>query len=127
MRFCETHEFQKDLKKLKKKYRSLSNDLKVLEQYLRESPEGHVPAVYPVSFKELNLVIPAYKVKNFRCKSLGGGSRSGIRVIYSYCKEKEAILFIEIYRKEKDNTECNLGRLSQYCEYNWCDDEEFVK
>lgn len=126
MRFCETREFQKDLKKLRKKYRSLPDDIGVFKQYLEKLPEGHILAVYPVSFKEVNLAVPVYKVKNFRCKSLGGGSRSGIRVIYSYCKEKSAILFVEIYYKERGSTECNLNRLAHYCEHKWCNDEEFA-
>lgn len=120
MRFFRTAEFvNKDLKNLVKKYRSLPEDLEVLEKFLAVEPKGHEPLVYPISLREVKLILPAFKVEHFRCRSLGGGSRSGIRVIYSYYEEQEAILFIEIYYKDRDHRECDVSRLAHYCECNW--------
>jgi mRNA-degrading endonuclease RelE of RelBE toxin-antitoxin system len=119
MLFYNVPEFDKDLKKLKKKYRSLPQDLDVLRKFLNTEPTGHEPAVFPASYPQLKTIIPVYKVKEFRCKSLGGGSRSGIRIVYSFSRESQSILFVEIYHKERENTDCNVTRLKKYCEVDW--------
>lgn len=107
--FSTLPEFDKDLKKLKR-FRTLENDLKVLKKYLRKYPQGFPPVVVPISGIKVNEKL--FKVKHFRCKALKQkGSRSGIRVVYAYFKEECKIEFIEIYYKEKDDTDCDKERV----------------
>jgi len=52
---------------------------------------------------------PAFKAKKFACRALKGiGSRTGIRVIYSFeATNPERIVLIEIYYKGDKTTEDN--------------------
>lgn len=101
--FLQVDEFQKDLKKLNKKFKSLNDDLKnnfcdVLEAEL----PNHLPGTIQISGLGEDVKVPIYKVKHFRCKSLKGkGSRSGIRVIYAYEWDEDKVTLIEIYYKNK--------------------------
>lgn len=107
--FTPLPEFKRDLKKLKR-FRSLKDDLETLKKYLRKYPRGHPPGIIPIS--GINIREEIFKVKHFRCKSLKHkGSRSGIRVVYVFFEEEEKIEFIEIYYKEKDDTECDKTRI----------------
>ena len=73
-------EFQKDLKYLLKKYRTLNNDLEVVRKDLNDEP-GQSP---PFSFRIDNLGIETciIKVKKIACKALKGkGVNSGLSLI----------------------------------------------
>jgi hypothetical protein len=110
MTFSITHrlpEFDKDIKKLLKKLRTLEEDLDifiktelVLYHKLRKDNKGifQIPG--------LNIDTPkVYKAKKFACRSLKGrGVQSGIRVIYGYFEKEDRIELIEIYYKgDKEN------------------------
>ena len=103
MIFEELAEFQKDLKNLVKKYRTLNEDLGVVKQVLTISPD----ASPPFSFRIDNLALETcvIKVKKIACKSLKGrGVNSGLRLVYAYFKEQEKVIFIELYHKnDKEN------------------------
>lgn len=104
MTFEELKEFKKDVKKLLKKYRSLNEDIEVVKQVLRVSPEERPP----FSFRINNLGIESciIKVKKIACKSLKGrGVNSGLRLIYAHFEEEETIVLIEIYHKSDKTTE----------------------
>jgi len=100
-------EFEKDFKKLSKRFRTLKEDLdifidKQLKLYhkLRIDNKG----VFPIT--GLGTDYPEiYKAKKFACKSLKGkGAASGIRIIYAYYEKEDIIEFIEIYYKgDKEN------------------------
>jgi hypothetical protein len=113
MQFLRLPEFNTELKKLLKRYHTLEDDLTRLESVLVKYPRGYAPVIFRVN--RLGIKTEIYKVKNFRCKALKyKGSRSGIRVIYAYLPEQEQVKHIEIYYKEKDNIECNKGRILRY-------------
>ncbi len=103
MEFSYLSEFEKDLKRLLKKYPTLEEDIKILKQYLQLYPDGKIPIVFPVG--DLGIETKIFKVKKFRCRYLKGkGSQSGIRIIYAYFIEEKRIEFIEIYSKsDKEN------------------------
>jgi len=106
IKFLKTEEFNKDLRKLKKKFNSLDDDLetlkKVIEGYLPDPPPGTVR----ISGLGSSVKIPIYKVRKFRCRSLkGNGAKSGLRVIYAYDNPSEQIVFIEIYFKGNQENE----------------------
>lgn len=100
-------EFEKDLKKLSKKYRTLEDDLETftntqLQSFhkLKQDNRG----VLPIS--DIGISYPKiYKAKKFACRSLKGkGVTSGIRVIYAYYEKEDIIEFVEIYYKgDKEN------------------------
>lgn len=48
---------------------------------------------------------PAYIVKNFRCKGINRGSRSGFRIIFLFSRENNGFYFTEIFHKNKKDVE----------------------
>jgi hypothetical protein len=94
-------EFDKDMKRLLKRFRTLEEDLKIfiknqlnLFHKLKKDNKGVVRLV------DLQIETPKiYKSRKFACRSLSGGAYSGIRVIYAYHEETDKIELIEIYYK----------------------------
>jgi len=104
MIFEELDEFKKDLKSLLKKYRSLNDDLKVVNKILEVFPDERPP----FSFRIDNLGIEScvIKIKKIACKALKGkGVNSGLRIIYAYFEEckgiKEENIIIQEGREDK--------------------------
>lgn len=113
MEFVRLSEFEKDLKKLKKKYKTLSEDLVVLEKVLSVSASALPPQRVRIS--DLGIESPVIvKVKNFTSRSLKGkGARSGIRIIYAHFEEEERVEFIEMYYKGDKEVE-DRERIKKY-------------
>lgn len=103
MIFEEITEFQKDLKILLKRYKTLNDDLYVVKQVLTAAPDAR--PTFSFRIDNLTLETCVIKVKKIACKSLKGrGVNSGLRLIYAYFKDQEKIIFIELYHKnDKDN------------------------
>ena len=103
MIFEELPEFQKDLKNLLKKFRTLNDDLDVVKQVLTTAPEARPPFSFRID--NLGLETCVIKVKKIACKALKGcGVNSGLRLIYAYFKDQEKIIFVELYHKnDKEN------------------------
>lgn len=113
MQFFRLSAFDKELKKLLKKYRSLNEDLNVLKQVLEKFPRVHKPIVFPISGLDIRPGIEIYIVKHFKCTALKGkGARSGIRIVYAYFESEQKIEFIEIYYKDKKD--CDRKRILKY-------------
>jgi mRNA-degrading endonuclease RelE of RelBE toxin-antitoxin system len=100
-------EFEKDLKRLSKKFRTLEGDLQTFIQkqlYLYHKLRIDNKGIFPIS--DLGISYPIIlKAKKFACRSLKGkGVASGIRIIYAYFDQEDVIELIEIYYKgEKEN------------------------
>lgn len=108
-------EFEKDLKKLSKKYRTLEDDLETfINTQLNLLHKQGQDNGGCVRIANLGIMYPhVYKARRFACKSLKGtGSRSGIRIIYAYYEEGDKIEFIEIYYKG-DKANEDRGRILQ--------------
>jgi mRNA-degrading endonuclease RelE of RelBE toxin-antitoxin system len=106
-------EFEKDFKKLSKKFRSLDDDLKTfIETALNLCHNLKIPNNSIVQIPNLGIESPKiFKARKFACKSLKGkGAMSGIRVIYAYYEKDDIIEFIEIYYKA-DQTNENKERI----------------
>ena len=110
-------EFEKDFKKLLKRFKTLEEDLKVfvekqlnLYHKLNKDNKG----IFPMT--GLSIENPGiYKAKKFACRSLKGkGVHSGIRVIYSYFQDEDRIEMIEIYYKGDKKVE-DRNRILRYC------------
>ena len=98
MEFKSLIEFDKDLKQLRKRYRTLTDDLDVVKLILSVKPDER----NPFSFRIDNLGIKTcvIKVKKIACDSLKGrGVNSGLRLVYAYFPSEKKIIFIELYHK----------------------------
>lgn len=100
-------EFEKDLKRLLKRFRTIEDDLKIFiekELFLYHKLGIDNKGIFQIPgllVKDIKI----YKAKKFACRSLKGkGVQSGIRVIYAYFESSDSIEFIEIYYKgDKEN------------------------
>ena len=103
MTFDELVEFNKDLKNLLKKYRTLNEDLEVVKKVLEVIPQERPPFSFRID--NLGLETCVIKVKKIACKALKGrGVNSGLRLIYAHFEVEQKITFIEIYHKnDKEN------------------------
>ncbi len=109
MIYEEIRRFSRDLKKLKKKFPSLPEDLEINKQYrisLFHENQGDRKSIVEIRGVGNTSELRFFKVRRFQCKSLKGrGSRSGIRVIYAYLPKESRIIFIEIYFKSDQENE----------------------
>ncbi len=95
-------EFEKDVKKLVKRFSSLEDDprmfIKVaMNAFHKQKIDSN--AIFHIS--DLGIRTPkVYKAKKFACKALKGkGAQSGIRITYVYHEEDDRIEFLELYYK----------------------------
>ena len=108
--------FQKDLKRLLKKYRTLEKDLETtkrdaIELYHLKRIDNQ--SVFPIQ-GFCTEVIQICKIKKFACKSLKErGSKSGIRVIYAFHCRSCKVDFIELYFKGDKKNE-DRERIKEY-------------
>ena len=109
-------EFEKDIKKLLKRFKTLKDDLEIFiknELNLYHKLKIDNKGVFQVP--GLKIEGPKiYKAKKFACRSLKGkGVQSGIRVIYAHFEEQDKIELIEIYYKgDKENED--IERILKY-------------
>jgi len=112
----ESDEFKKDLKKLAKRFISLPGDLQTVKKAVVELRHllniDNLSTFEITGFHSANLSF--WKIRKFACRSLKGrGVKSGIRVIYSWCKSSSKVVFIEIYFKgDKENED--KERINRY-------------
>ncbi len=105
-RYSALHEFENEFSRLSKKYRSLNDDLEKLKKIINEFPEG-VGKNFAILHADLNLKIIKARMA---CRILRNRS---FRVIYSFNKTKQEIVFIEIYFKgDKENED--KKRIDEY-------------
>ena len=104
--FFRLPEFDHDMKKLQKDFRSLEDDLANFSIALIPRIPADLHGIVRISNLGNDVSDPVYKVRKFYCKSLKGrGANSGIRMIYSYDPAADKITFIEIYFKGKQENE----------------------
>lgn len=109
-------EFNKDMKRLLRKYVTLEEDLKLFIEtglIVYHKLKLSIKGIFPIS--GLGIDSPKiYKARKFACRSLKGGAFSGIRVIYVYFEDTDTIELIEIYYKEDKKTEDRERILKYY-------------
>jgi hypothetical protein len=107
IRTLRLSEFDRDLKKLKKRFKTLEDDLTTfINTQIKLSHELRLETSGIVPIRGLGINSPKiYKAKKFACKSLKGkGVQSGIRISYAYLEDLNKVEFIEIYFKgDKEN------------------------
>ncbi len=104
--FFRLPEFDHDMKRLSKDFRSLEEDLKTFTVALSARIPSGLPGIVQIANLGIDVSDPVFKVRKFRCQSLKGrGSNSGLRVIYAFDPLFDSITFIEIYFKGKQENE----------------------
>src|ERR1035437_9828037 len=106
MKFNELPEFQKDFKRLAKKYKSLPNDLDEFKKIVSIIPCGNGKHFNVITKKEFCIIIKA----RLFCRYLKGSS---LRIIYVYDIKNKMIEFIEVYSKNESDNE-NRERIGEY-------------
>lgn len=122
--YKQTPGFEKDLKRLLKKFRSLEKDFEMakkatiepyhigvfVEEKLEKKDAGAIFLIPNFCSDELKIC----KIKKFACKALKGrGVQSGIRIIYAYFVSTKTVDFIEMYFKGELKNE-NKERIKSY-------------
>lgn len=91
-------EFEKDVKTLRKKYKTIDEDILVVEKVLSIEPTTHPP--FSVQIADLGIQTCVIKIRKIASKSFKGrGAMSGFRLIYAYFEKENRIVLIEIYHK----------------------------
>ena len=114
--YKRTPSFEKDLKKLLKKFRTLDDDIENVKKsaielyHLKNIDNNSVEPIPNFCTDELKIC----KVKKFACKALKGrGVQSGIRIIYAYFVTTNTVDFIEMYFKGEAENE-DKERIKDY-------------
>lgn len=106
-KITQLSEFEKEFKKLKKRFRTLDSDLEnFIKVQLKVFHKLDIDNKGIFEISGLGIEYPQiYKVTKFACKSLKGtGSRSGIRIVYAYYEKENIVEFTKIYYKsDKEN------------------------
>ncbi len=89
MNFRNTIEFEKDFRKLSKKFRSLDDDLAEFKKILNASPLGIGKHFNVISKTESVYIIKA----RFFCRSL---KKKDLRIIYAYIENSQIIEMVDI-------------------------------
>lgn len=106
-------EFHRDFKKLKKKYKTLEEDWNVFIKAFCAKYPNLLSETYRIPLGEAAGDDPVYKIRQFRCRYLGGGAQSGIRIIYGHDPVHNTVTFIEIYYKRQQDNH-NTERIQVY-------------
>lgn len=76
-----------------------------LVQYLEDLNRFPVNICNRITGLDSKVKFPAFIVKNFRCKGINKGSRSGFRITFLFSREDNLFYFVEIYNKNKKPVE----------------------
>jgi mRNA-degrading endonuclease RelE of RelBE toxin-antitoxin system len=100
--------FKKKLKKLSSKYRHLEDDFSKFEKALKvniRKGEKTLSRNYKrIKGTCVDNPIFVYKARDFRSKDFPGkGAKSGFRIIFIYNKDRDEVIYIDIYHKKKQN------------------------
>ena len=114
--YKNTSGFDKDLRRLLKKFRTLEDDIEVAKKNTIElfhSMNIDNSSIEPIpNFCSDKLKI--CKIKKFACKALKGrGVQSGMRIVYAYYTLSNTVDFIEMYFKGESENE-DRERIKQY-------------
>ena len=113
MEFETLPEYDKDLKKLLKKYRTLTSDIEDVKKVLSIRPDAQPPFSFRIDGLGVESCVIKVK-KNASDSFKGRGSNSGFRLIYAYFQETAKIVFVELYHKNDKENEDRERILSNF-------------
>lgn len=118
IKYINSNEFEKELKQLSKKYKSIYDDFFAFKLFLKNIIENwqNIESFNIVQINWLwkDIILPVYKVRKFTCQSLKSDKK--IRLIFTYDKnsgEIQFIEFLEIYAKADKAVE-DRERIKKY-------------
>lgn len=117
IRYKRHVQFEKRIKKLLRKYRTLEEDLMITQAMAIEllhinNLDNHSIELIPGFDNEK---VKIHKIKKFACKALKGkGVKSGIRIIYAFYPECLEVEYLEIYYKERSDTDMDYDFVREY-------------
>jgi hypothetical protein len=107
MTYSTTAEFDRDLKKLTKRYETLPEDLETVKRSAIELCHIHNISQNVIEIRGAGNTedLQFYKVKKFASRSFKGrGNNTGLRLIYVFFPKKMEVTLLEIYIKgDKEN------------------------
>ena len=104
--FDSLPEFDKEFKRLSRRYDTLEDDLEIFKKVLLISPIGFGKNFTVIHSTKIVKIVKA----RMACSSLRGRS---LRIIYAYFEQEQIIEFIEVYYKGNKENE-DLGRIKHY-------------
>lgn len=108
--FHQLPEFERELRKLSKKYPTLEYDVEDIKQILQSNPTGIGKNFTVIATSENTKII---KIR-LHCESLRART---IRLIYAYHKEEITFIYIEVYYKGDKGSE-DRERINKYLANN---------
>ncbi len=97
-------EFEKDLKQLRKKYKTIDDDIRIVEQVISVEPSVRPPFSFEIDGLALETCV--IKVRKIASRSFKGrGAMSGFRLIYAHFEQENRVVFIELYHKSSKELE----------------------
>jgi len=97
-------EYNKDFKKLAKRYRTLESDIADVIKILKVRPNAQPPFSFEIT--GLGLKTCVIKTKKIASDSFKGrGVNSELRLIYAHFPDEQKIIFIELYHKSDKEDE----------------------
>lgn len=110
MNFQEGDEFQKEFKKLAKKYRTLVDDFQIVKKAIKASPAGDTSKHWHIlKYDGADKYILKMRMM---CRAVKG---TQFRLVYFYDGTSVEVLFIEIFYKGNKENE-NKTRIDDYWE-----------
>lgn len=107
MDFQYSSEFERECKKLPKKYRTLDTDLLVLQKAIAVAPRGDGTKHWSKLWEENNRCVMKVRMM---CRAVKGSS---FRVVYIYDGNTVKIIFLEVYFKGNKENE-DRERIRRY-------------
>ena len=105
--FKESREFQKEFKRLSKKYKTLDDDIEKFKRVLFNAPTGIGKNFIIIHSSATIKIVKAHMA----CRALRNNHL--LRVVYSYIEQEQRIEFIELYFKgDKENED--RERIKEY-------------
>jgi mRNA-degrading endonuclease RelE of RelBE toxin-antitoxin system len=110
-------EYDKDIKKISKKYKHIEEDIYRALTAIKTNPSNFHGSVLINGLGE-TIKNPIFKLKKFRSTDIHGkGSRSGFRLIYSYESNLNKIILIQFYYHKNESTDCDKKRIKKYFQH----------
>jgi mRNA-degrading endonuclease RelE of RelBE toxin-antitoxin system len=98
MKIKRLPEFDRDVKKLIKKYPTIEKDLENVVNVIFVYPFARPPFSYEINSLGLKTIV--IKIKKIASASFNGrGGHSGFRIIYVWMPEMQEVILIEVYHK----------------------------